>query len=186
MLSNAALRNWGGLLTKAASRPRQSTECFAESNMSALQRLWEWQHFHFVERVGPRLMKNRQPYKLRKVMIAYNAMQVLLSGYTFYESWVAGWGGRYNWFCQPLGPEDYTPMDIRCANKDIPISIVFHRLEKELQATFLLTRISPRNHGLGCMVWHSLFTGWSCDICWVPQHIRTHRDVWILLGNVAL
>lgn len=118
---------------------------------SLLQRLWDWQHLHFVERVdpriaiyplfgpslglgppwgllgvvtlyvffvkwlGPRLMRDRQPFELRKVMIAYNAMQVLMSGYNFYESYAAGWGGRYNWFCQYLGPDDYTPMDIRAA-----------------------------------------------------------------------
>ncbi|XP_034242982.1 uncharacterized protein LOC117646255 [Thrips palmi] len=118
---------------------------------NVMQRLWEWQHYHFVEKVdprissyplfgpslglgppwglfgivaayiyfvkflGPRLMENRKPVELRRIMIAYNAMQVLFSGYTFYESFVAGWGGRYSWFCQYLGPDDYTPMDIRAA-----------------------------------------------------------------------
>ena len=34
---------------------------------------------------GPNLMKNREPFQFRKVMITYNAFQVVLSSYMFFE-----------------------------------------------------------------------------------------------------
>lgn len=42
-------------------------------------------YVYFVKYLGPRLMRDRKPVELRNVMIAYNAFQVLLSGYNFYE-----------------------------------------------------------------------------------------------------
>ncbi|KAB7507840.1 Elongation of very long chain fatty acids protein, partial [Armadillidium nasatum] len=44
---------------------------------------------------GPNLMKNREPFKLKRVMIGYNAFQVVLS------TWgLCGWFFDYSWTCQ--------------------------------------------------------------------------------------
>ena len=35
--------------------------------------------------LGPKLMENRKPFELRKILIAYNIFQALLSSWLFYE-----------------------------------------------------------------------------------------------------
>lgn len=35
--------------------------------------------------VGPRIMATRKPFELKPILILYNFMMVLLSGYMFYE-----------------------------------------------------------------------------------------------------
>jgi len=55
-----------------------------------------------VKFLGPWYMKNREPYKLQRVIILYNAAQVLFSVWQFYEFGMGGWFGTYNWRCQPV------------------------------------------------------------------------------------
>lgn len=64
---------------------------------------------------GPRLMKNREPLKLRKLMIYYNAFQVVLSAYMFFEVGMAGWFFDYNYRCQPCD-YSYTSKAMRIAS----------------------------------------------------------------------
>lgn len=35
--------------------------------------------------LGPLFMRDRKPFQLRRTLVIYNAFQVLLSGYMFYE-----------------------------------------------------------------------------------------------------
>ncbi|KAE8748228.1 hypothetical protein FOCC_FOCC005067 [Frankliniella occidentalis] len=49
-------------------------------------------YLYFSLSYGPRFMKNRQPFKLKRVMLVYNAVQCLR----------VGWGGTYNWICEPV------------------------------------------------------------------------------------
>lgn len=67
---------------------------------------------YFLQVLGPKLMENRKPFKLRFVLIIYNAIQVVFSSWLFYEACVAGWTNGYSWRCQPV---DYsnTPRAIR-------------------------------------------------------------------------
>lgn len=55
--------------------------------------------------VGPIYMRDRKPFQLRNTLIYYNAAQVLLSGYMFYEHLMAGWANHYDYSCQTV---DYT------------------------------------------------------------------------------
>ncbi|XP_055848566.1 elongation of very long chain fatty acids protein 7 isoform X2 [Episyrphus balteatus] len=70
---------------------------------------------YFVKVLGPKLMENRKPFQLRKVLIIYNLIQVLFSTYLFYEAAQGGWLNGYNLRCQPV---DYsnTPKAIRVAS----------------------------------------------------------------------
>ena len=52
--------------------------------------------------IGPRFMKNRQPFEFKYLMQAYNLQQVLTSCYVFYEIMSLGWSAHYNWVCQPV------------------------------------------------------------------------------------
>lgn len=42
-------------------------------------------YVYIVKVLGPRLMENRKPFSLRKVLIYYNLFQVLFSTWLFYE-----------------------------------------------------------------------------------------------------
>lgn len=42
-------------------------------------------YVYIVKVLGPKFMENRKPFELRRVLIAYNAFQVLFSTWLFYE-----------------------------------------------------------------------------------------------------
>ncbi|XP_014092354.1 very long chain fatty acid elongase 7 [Bactrocera oleae] len=69
---------------------------------------------YFVKVLGPKLMENRKPFELRKVLIVYNLAQVLFSAWLFYESCIGGWLNGYNIRCEPV---DYSnsPRALRVA-----------------------------------------------------------------------
>lgn len=52
--------------------------------------------------LGPKLMENRKPFKLRNVLVVYNFAQVLFSLWLFYEASSAGWFAGYSYRCQPV------------------------------------------------------------------------------------
>ncbi|CAG9798859.1 unnamed protein product [Chironomus riparius] len=55
-----------------------------------------------VKFLGPKVMENRKPFKLRKIIVLYNFLQVVLSFYLFFEAGMSGWFGKYNLRCQPV------------------------------------------------------------------------------------
>lgn len=65
-----------------------------------------------VKVAGPHYMKNRKPIKLRNILVAYNAFQVIFSAWIFYELGMGGWFKDYSYRCQPV---DYSnnPQAIR-------------------------------------------------------------------------
>ncbi|EDW38922.1 GL13810 [Drosophila persimilis] len=64
--------------------------------------------------LGPLFMRDRKPFQLRRTLVIYNAFQVALSGYMFYEHLMAGWL-NYNLKCQPVDYSD-GPMSKRMLN----------------------------------------------------------------------
>lgn len=52
--------------------------------------------------LGPRLMANRKPFKLKEVLVLYNGGQVLFSLYMMYEHLMSGWFLDYSYKCQPV------------------------------------------------------------------------------------
>ena len=52
--------------------------------------------------LGPSIMKERPAFNLKKTIMSYNLLQVLFSGYCFYEAGMAGWWTGYNWLCQDI------------------------------------------------------------------------------------
>ncbi|KAG4080014.1 hypothetical protein HA402_006326 [Bradysia odoriphaga] len=59
-------------------------------------------YLYFVLSWGPKYMSNRKPYKLERLLIVYNFLQVLVSVYIFFEGMEAAWLTRYSWRCQPV------------------------------------------------------------------------------------
>jgi hypothetical protein len=56
--------------------------------------------------LGPKLMANREPFELQKIIIAYNFFQILLNLKLFYLACTLGWltsgDHAYNWRCQNI------------------------------------------------------------------------------------
>lgn len=50
---------------------------------------------YFAKTLGPRLMENRKPFQLRKLLIVYNAIQTAFSAWIFYEVSTT----QHNHFC---------------------------------------------------------------------------------------
>ncbi|XP_059061442.1 elongation of very long chain fatty acids protein 7-like [Achroia grisella] len=51
---------------------------------------------------GPQWMKNRPAYNIEKLLIVYNAFQVIACSYIFYNGLILGWARDYQWFCEPV------------------------------------------------------------------------------------
>ncbi|XP_019870257.1 elongation of very long chain fatty acids protein AAEL008004 [Aethina tumida] len=96
--------------------------------------------------LGPRLMRDRKPYKLREVLIAYNGAQVLYSLFMLYEHLMSGWFWDYSYKCQPV---DYSDSEkaMRMANlcwwyyisklSEFADTVFFVMRKKESQITLL-------------------------------------------------
>ncbi|XP_031826846.1 very long chain fatty acid elongase AAEL008004 [Nomia melanderi] len=95
---------------------------------------------------GPRVMANRKPFKLRGVLLAYNAFQVVFSLGMLYEHLMSGWLLDYSYKCQPV---DYShnPSALRMASlcwwyfiskfTEFADTIFFVLRKKDSQVTFL-------------------------------------------------
>lgn len=59
-------------------------------------------YLHFVYNLGPRLMANRQPFKLDRTMQIYNIVQVVLSSVLLYRALVLAWLWDYQFACEPV------------------------------------------------------------------------------------
>ncbi|XP_063216931.1 very long chain fatty acid elongase 7-like [Bacillus rossius redtenbacheri] len=69
---------------------------------------------YFSKVLGPKLMENRRPFDLKRVLVVYNLAQVLFSSWLFYECLISGWLNHYSYRCQPV---DYStsPLAMRMA-----------------------------------------------------------------------
>jgi elongation of very long chain fatty acids protein 4 len=65
--------------------------------------------------MGPKWMRNRAPLQLKPLLFVYNAFQVGLSAYMFYEFLASSYLARYNLTCQPV---DFSmdPLALRVIN----------------------------------------------------------------------
>ncbi|KAK3606191.1 hypothetical protein CHS0354_010837 [Potamilus streckersoni] len=95
---------------------------------------------------GPKLMKNREPLKLKWILIPYNFGLVILSFHMFYEFLVTSVLSSYSYICQPVD-YSYNPLPMRMArvcwwfffSKVIELldTVFFILRKKNEQVTFL-------------------------------------------------
>lgn len=52
--------------------------------------------------LGPTLMRDRQPFEMKKTIQVYNIFQVVLSAYILVEACLVGWLNDYSWICQDV------------------------------------------------------------------------------------
>uniref|UniRef100_A0A8D8SNM9 Elongation of very long chain fatty acids protein n=3 Tax=Cacopsylla melanoneura TaxID=428564 RepID=A0A8D8SNM9_9HEMI len=72
-------------------------------------------YLYIVIFLGPWLMANRKPFKLKTVLVVYNAAQVIFSLVMLWEHLMSGWLLDYSYKCQPV---DYShnPTALRMAS----------------------------------------------------------------------
>lgn len=115
--------------------------------------------------MGPKYMKNRQPYSCRGAMVLYNLGVTCLSFYMFYELATGAWYGGYNFLCQNIhsAPE---------ADRKI-ISVLwwyyFSKLIEFMDTFFFILR--KNNHQITFLhVYHhaSMLNIWWFVMNWIP------------------
>ncbi|KAF6198719.1 hypothetical protein GE061_008471 [Apolygus lucorum] len=62
-----------------------------------------------VKFIGPKLMENRKPFELKRILIFYNIVEIGISVVALYEAYAIGWFTHYSWRCQPIDYSD-TPV----------------------------------------------------------------------------
>ncbi|CAH2008599.1 unnamed protein product [Acanthoscelides obtectus] len=84
---------------KADPRPGELGLLFMSSPLYPVAFIFSY--FYFIYNLGPRLMENRKPFEIRKLLIAYNAIQILANLYIFYLA-VLEMLFVSNWSCDPV------------------------------------------------------------------------------------
>jgi len=62
-------------------------------------------YYLIVRYIGPRVMKEREPFDLKYVMLVYNLFQTVFNGWLLYNVWYL-WRDYYSWSCQPVDYSD--------------------------------------------------------------------------------
>ncbi|CAH1978676.1 unnamed protein product [Acanthoscelides obtectus] len=103
-------------------------------------------YIYFVNSLGPRFMKNREPFNLQRTIYVYNTLQASLSFFMFVEILSAMWWNRYSFRCEPV---DYStsPHALRVARMvyiffiakmtELIETVFFVLRKKQKQVTFL-------------------------------------------------
>ncbi|KAG5867431.1 hypothetical protein JTB14_010007 [Gonioctena quinquepunctata] len=61
-------------------------------------------YVYFCTKAGPKFMKDKKPYDLKRTIQIYNLFQVFASLYMVHEGYYGGWGTNYSYACQPVIP----------------------------------------------------------------------------------
>lgn len=59
-------------------------------------------YLYVVLFLGPRVMANKKPFKLNRILVLYNASQVIFSLIMLWEHLMSGWLLEYSYKCQPV------------------------------------------------------------------------------------
>ncbi|XP_066993702.2 very long chain fatty acid elongase AAEL008004 [Anabrus simplex] len=103
-------------------------------------------YVYITKFLGPRLMMDRKPFELKKIIQLYNVVQIIANVYIFAQCLRLGWAGTYSWTCEPV---DYsnTPTALEVAHGvyhfflikvlDLLDTIFFVLRKKSSQISFL-------------------------------------------------
>lgn len=115
--------------------------------------------------LGPKYMKNRQPFSCRGILVVYNLGLTLLSLYMFCELVTGVWEGRYNFFCQ--GTRSAGEADMKIIR--VLWWYYFSKLIEFMDTFFFILR--KNNHQITVLhVYHhaSMLNIWWFVMNWVP------------------
>ncbi|XP_055678316.1 elongation of very long chain fatty acids protein 4-like [Lutzomyia longipalpis] len=116
---------------------------------------------------GPRLMKNRSPYKLTGLMVPYNLAMAFLNGYICVQLFTAATRLKYSYVCQPCRANQ-NPDEIQIAK-----AVWWYYFSKLLEFcdTFFFILRKKNNQLTFLHVYHhsTMFTLWWIGVKWVPS-----------------
>ena len=116
-------------------------------------------YYYIVRYAGPAFMKDRPPYDIQKLMIAYNFFQTLLSLWVFQKACYFWLTGRYNWLCQPV---DYSNTEEGMLAADMTWWYFFSKFIDYLDSFFFVLRKKWSHLSTLHVVHHGImpFTAW--------------------------
>jgi len=122
-------------------------------------------YFYIVRIAGPRFMKDRPPYDIKNIMIAYNLFQTCFSFWIFKKTCSFWLTGKYNWFCQPV---DYSDSEDGWAAADMVWWYFFSKFVDYLDSIFFVLRKKFSHLSTLHVIHHGIMplTAWS-GIKWV-------------------
>ncbi|XP_045860693.1 elongation of very long chain fatty acids protein 5 isoform X3 [Meles meles] len=115
--------------------------------------------------LGPKYMKNRQPFSCRRILVVYNLGLTLLSLYMFCELVTGVWESRYNFFCQ--GTRSAGEADMKIIR--VLWWYYFSKLIEFMDTFFFILR--KNNHQITVLhVYHhaTMLNIWWFVMNWVP------------------
>ncbi|CAH0728000.1 unnamed protein product, partial [Brenthis ino] len=162
--------NWTEIITKywmlaeRVSDPRVQGWLLFDTPIATLAMVIAYLSFVMV--VGPLWMANRKPFKIKNILVGYNAAQVLLSLYMFYEHLMSGWWYDYSLTCQPV---DYS--DSEKARRMLHLCWVYYfsKLSEFADTIFFVLRKKKSQ-----ITWLHLY-----------HHSLTPFEAWILVKFIA-
>lgn len=116
---------------------------------------------------GPKIMRNRRPWKLKWVLITYNAFITILNFYIFALLAIGSYKKQYSWFCQPQS-DSTDPDEMKIVNA---LYIYFTSKYIEFLDTFFFI-VRKKNNQLSFLhVYHhsTMFFFWWLGSRWVPS-----------------
>lgn len=99
---------------------------------------------------GPRYMQHRKPFQLKRTLVLYNLLQVMLSTYIFFEGLFAAWLTHYSWTCEPVDFSE-SPRAMRVARG---VHIYFLAKMSELLDTVFFVLRKKQRHVSFLHVYH--------------------------------
>merc|ERR1711970_1343506 len=90
-------------------------------------------YYYVIRFAGPRFMKDREPYDIKNIMIAYDLFQTVFSLWLFIKACQFWLAGKYNLLCQPVD-YSYTPDGFAAA--DMTWWYFFSKFIDYLDSTF--------------------------------------------------
>ena len=97
------IAKWWHLVFIELADPRTNNWPLIRNPIPCLSIVLLW--LGFVLSWGPKMMKNRAPFKMTKLLIAYNAIQVVISLFITWQALYHGYiKGVYSLRCEPVDP----------------------------------------------------------------------------------
>lgn len=115
--------------------------------------------------IGPKYMRNRQPYSCRGLLLLYNLGLTLLSFYMFYELVAAVWHGQYNFYCQ----DTHSAQEVDNKVMNVLWWYYFSKLIEFMDTFFFILR--KNNHQITFLhIYHhtTMLNIWWFVMNWIP------------------
>ncbi|KAB0795323.1 hypothetical protein PPYR_12162 [Photinus pyralis] len=93
-------------------------------------------YMYFVFKLGPKLMKNRRPFKINRILVIYNAIQIILCIWLLYRNATTVlW--KHNLLCQPI---DYSKSELGLTSVNMVWSYFMMKIIDLLDTVFFVLR----------------------------------------------